>query len=269
MGVENCSRPPGPRGAGGGGLGDQEDVHARWRPMKRISASAPLWTNWQVMQRRMVDLPPPAPAEIRTCGESWSRSTEREGGLPGASPWIDRGGGESKRVLGKQAGSTGSRLLRIRWTRPTHDGCRATGHPRCSGGIFAVRLRRAFPGPTALGTGVLRLGDPIATLPAVYHQLWHALLTMARGRPLNEEALVTTSPTGRHREGNDEAGGRTSSRPVTGSGSRTGSMSWSASTGLAAGCSLGRRPADHHTHDLAIPRALAAPMVCGVVHLCP
>lgn len=70
-------------------------------------------------------------------------------------------------------------------------------HPRCSVGISAARLRRAFPVPTALGTGTLRLGDPIATLPAVYHQLWHSLLTMDWNRPLNEETLLTASPTGR------------------------------------------------------------------------
>ncbi|MEU8437907.1 TnsA-like heteromeric transposase endonuclease subunit [Streptomyces sp. NPDC029216] len=66
-------------------------------------------------------------------------------------------------------------------------------HPRCSVGISAARLRRAFPVPTALGTGALRLGDPIATLPAVYHQLWHGLLTMDWDHPLNEETLVTAS----------------------------------------------------------------------------
>ncbi|WP_406326650.1 hypothetical protein [Streptomyces sp. NBC_00203] len=32
--------------------------------------------DWQVTVRRMVDMPPPVPAEIRTCGESASRSTE-------------------------------------------------------------------------------------------------------------------------------------------------------------------------------------------------
>ncbi|MFD8978868.1 TnsA-like heteromeric transposase endonuclease subunit [Streptomyces sp. NPDC059564] len=70
-------------------------------------------------------------------------------------------------------------------------------HPRCSVGISATRLRRAFPEPTALGRGALRLGDPIATLPAVYHQLWQGLLTMDWDRPLNEDTLVTASTAGR------------------------------------------------------------------------
>lgn len=72
-------------------------------------------------------------------------------------------------------------------------------HPRCSVGISPTRLRRAFPAPTALGAGALRLGDPIATLPAVYHQLWHGLLSMDWARPLNEETLVTARPAGRRR----------------------------------------------------------------------
>ncbi|MFJ3505696.1 TnsA-like heteromeric transposase endonuclease subunit [Streptomyces sp. NPDC090135] len=72
-------------------------------------------------------------------------------------------------------------------------------HPRCSVGISAAQVRSAFPEATALGAGALRLGDPIATLPAVYHQLWHGLLTMDWGRPLNEETLVSARPAGRCR----------------------------------------------------------------------
>lgn len=73
-------------------------------------------------------------------------------------------------------------------------------HPRCSVGIPAARLSRAFARPTALGAGALRLGDPIATLPAVYHGLWNGLLNMAWGRPLSEETLVTAVPAGQRKQ---------------------------------------------------------------------
>ncbi|WP_407842192.1 TnsA-like heteromeric transposase endonuclease subunit (plasmid) [Streptomyces sp. DSM 116496] len=70
-------------------------------------------------------------------------------------------------------------------------------HPRCSVGISPALLRRAFTVPTALGAGALRLGDPIATLPAVYHGLWHGLLKADWDRPLNAETLVSAVPAGR------------------------------------------------------------------------
>lgn len=73
-------------------------------------------------------------------------------------------------------------------------------HPRCSMGISAARLRRAFTRPTALGEGAFRLGDPIATLPAVYRGLWQGLLTMAWSRPLNEETLVSAVPGGQRKQ---------------------------------------------------------------------
>lgn len=73
-------------------------------------------------------------------------------------------------------------------------------HPRCSAGIPAARLRGAFSQPTALGEGALGLGDPIATLPAVYHGLWHGLLSMDWDRPLSEETLVTAVPARRRKQ---------------------------------------------------------------------
>uniref|UniRef100_UPI002F90BE1C TnsA-like heteromeric transposase endonuclease subunit n=1 Tax=Streptomyces sp. NBC_00998 TaxID=2903712 RepID=UPI002F90BE1C len=74
-------------------------------------------------------------------------------------------------------------------------------HPRCSVGISPARLRGTFAAPTALGEGAVRLGDPIATLPAVYHGLWHGLLSMAWDRPLSEETVVVAVPARRRREG--------------------------------------------------------------------
>ncbi|MFE6335207.1 TnsA-like heteromeric transposase endonuclease subunit [Streptomyces sp. NPDC057806] len=74
-------------------------------------------------------------------------------------------------------------------------------HPRCSVGIPAARLREAFASPIALLEGALRLGDPIATLPAVYHGLWHGLLSMAWDHVLSEETLVVAVPARRRREG--------------------------------------------------------------------
>ncbi|MEU9255482.1 hypothetical protein AB0D66_27005 [Streptomyces sp. NPDC048270] len=72
-------------------------------------------------------------------------------------------------------------------------------HPRCSAGISPARLRQTFASPIALGEGALRLGDPIATLPAVYHGLWHGLLNMGWERPLGEETLVSAVPGGRRK----------------------------------------------------------------------
>ncbi|MFD8154464.1 MULTISPECIES: TnsA-like heteromeric transposase endonuclease subunit [unclassified Streptomyces] len=74
-------------------------------------------------------------------------------------------------------------------------------HPRCSAGIPAARLREAFASPIALFEGALRLGDPIATLPAVYHGLWHGLLSMAWDHVLSEETPVVAVPARRRREG--------------------------------------------------------------------
>ncbi|MET8755595.1 TnsA-like heteromeric transposase endonuclease subunit [Streptomyces sp. NPDC004667] len=73
-------------------------------------------------------------------------------------------------------------------------------HPRCSVGIPAARLRGAFAQRSTLGESALRLGDPIATLPAVYHGLWNGLLSMDWGRPLSEETLVIAVPAGRRKQ---------------------------------------------------------------------
>ncbi|MFF3959848.1 TnsA-like heteromeric transposase endonuclease subunit [Streptomyces sp. NPDC001890] len=72
-------------------------------------------------------------------------------------------------------------------------------HSRCAVGISPVRLRGAFVEPVALVEGAGRLGDPLATLPAVYHGLWHGLLRTDWGRPLGEESVVNAVPVGRQK----------------------------------------------------------------------
>ncbi len=46
-------------------------------------------------------------------------------------------------------------------------------HPRCAGrsGV-ARRLREAFAGPAPLLAGAAEAGDPLATLPALFHMMW-------------------------------------------------------------------------------------------------
>ena len=73
-------------------------------------------------------------------------------------------------------------------------------HPRCAVGISPARLRSAFVEPVALVEGAERLGDPIATLPAVYHGLWQGLLSVDWGRPLGEKSVVSAGPV-RRRQG--------------------------------------------------------------------
>ncbi|MEV1025007.1 TnsA-like heteromeric transposase endonuclease subunit [Streptomyces sp. NPDC050264] len=72
-------------------------------------------------------------------------------------------------------------------------------HPRCAVGISPVRLRGAFVEPVALVEGAGRLGDPVATLPGVYHGLWHGLLRTDWGSPLGEGSVVGAVPVGRQK----------------------------------------------------------------------
>ena len=46
-------------------------------------------------------------------------------------------------------------------------------HPRCAGRAGVTRrLREAFAGPAPLLAGAARAGDPLATLPALFHMMW-------------------------------------------------------------------------------------------------
>ena len=46
-------------------------------------------------------------------------------------------------------------------------------HPRCAGRAgVGRRLREAFAGPAPLLAGAAEAGDPLATLPALFHMMW-------------------------------------------------------------------------------------------------
>ncbi len=46
-------------------------------------------------------------------------------------------------------------------------------HPRCAGRAeVSCRLREAFAGPAPLLAGAAEAGDPLATLPALFHMMW-------------------------------------------------------------------------------------------------
>jgi hypothetical protein len=53
------------------------------------------------------------------------------------------------------------------------DDARQVGHPRCAGRAGVTRrLREAFAGPAPLLAGAAQAGDPLATLPALFHLMW-------------------------------------------------------------------------------------------------
>ncbi|MGW3956973.1 TnsA-like heteromeric transposase endonuclease subunit [Streptomyces sp. NPDC004752] len=64
-------------------------------------------------------------------------------------------------------------------------------HPRNAGrsGLMAAVLKE-FTQPRPLIEGAEAVGDPIATLPAVFHALWHGQLTTDLETPLHERVLV-------------------------------------------------------------------------------
>lgn len=68
-------------------------------------------------------------------------------------------------------------------------------HPRCAGPAdLAGRLRQAFAGGVPLLAGAAEAGDPLATLPALFHMMWrHDLVAdVARAR-LGPATLVRTA----------------------------------------------------------------------------
>ncbi|WP_211841341.1 TnsA-like heteromeric transposase endonuclease subunit [Saccharopolyspora antimicrobica] len=64
-------------------------------------------------------------------------------------------------------------------------------HPRCLHAGRATDLRQAFRTPTPLLDGVLRVGDPIAVLPTLFHLLWARSLEVdLQSSPLSASSLV-------------------------------------------------------------------------------
>jgi hypothetical protein len=72
-------------------------------------------------------------------------------------------------------------------------------HPRCAGGEeTSRRLREVFAGSTPLRAGAAEVGDPLATLPALFHLMWRQDLVadLAQTR-LGPATLVRAAALGR------------------------------------------------------------------------
>ena len=75
-------------------------------------------------------------------------------------------------------------------------------HPRCAGRAGVTRrLGEAFAGPAPLLAGAAEAGDPLATLPALFHMMWRQELVA----DVTAERLGPATPvrTARMREGGD------------------------------------------------------------------
>ena len=70
-------------------------------------------------------------------------------------------------------------------------------HPRNLVPATAAVLRQVFAAPTPLMTGAGAAGDPIATLPVLFHLLWCSELLADLSMPLGEHTLVRLSGGGR------------------------------------------------------------------------
>ncbi|MEV6335194.1 TnsA-like heteromeric transposase endonuclease subunit [Nocardia vinacea] len=66
-------------------------------------------------------------------------------------------------------------------------------HPRCFNGEIAARLLEIFNRPQALMDGAELAGDPLGTLPVLYHLLWKQLLVADLAVPLSPHTMVRTA----------------------------------------------------------------------------
>ncbi|WP_430783357.1 TnsA-like heteromeric transposase endonuclease subunit [Actinoplanes sp. G11-F43] len=64
-------------------------------------------------------------------------------------------------------------------------------HPRCLRPAVAAAAPSVFAEPTPLMEGAALLGDPLASLPTVFHLLWSGRLHTDLAVPLSESSLVT------------------------------------------------------------------------------
>ncbi|MEV4281517.1 TnsA-like heteromeric transposase endonuclease subunit [Actinoplanes xinjiangensis] len=64
-------------------------------------------------------------------------------------------------------------------------------HPRCLRPAVAAAAAGVFAEPTPLMAGAELLGDPLASLPTVFHLLWCGCLRTDLAVPLSESSLVT------------------------------------------------------------------------------
>ncbi len=66
-------------------------------------------------------------------------------------------------------------------------------HPRCFDEAIAARLSEVFNRPRALMDGAELAGDPLATLPVLYHLLWKQLLVADLAVVLSHRTIVRTA----------------------------------------------------------------------------
>jgi hypothetical protein len=69
-------------------------------------------------------------------------------------------------------------------------------HPRHRAGTPMERVAELFEQALPLLEGVRRLGEPIAAWPAVFHALWHGVLSAPLDHPLHERTVATTTTAG-------------------------------------------------------------------------
>lgn len=69
-------------------------------------------------------------------------------------------------------------------------------HPRCYSEPVAEALLEVFTAPQPLMDGAEAVGDPIATLPVLYHLLWTRRLLADLSLVLSDRTIVATAPAG-------------------------------------------------------------------------
>lgn len=68
-------------------------------------------------------------------------------------------------------------------------------HPRCFDGQVAAMLLEAFERPRSLMDGAEVAGDPLRTLPVLYHLLWRRELVTDLSLVLSHRTIVQVAPT--------------------------------------------------------------------------
>jgi len=68
-------------------------------------------------------------------------------------------------------------------------------HPRCYNDPVAARLAEVFAQPRPLMEGAELAGDPLGTLPVLYHLLWTRRLLADLALVLSDRTIVRTAPT--------------------------------------------------------------------------
>lgn len=68
-------------------------------------------------------------------------------------------------------------------------------HPRCFHDGIAERLLEVFSAPGPLMAGAEAVGDPLGTLPVLYHLLWRHQLVVDLSLALSDRTVVRVAPT--------------------------------------------------------------------------